>query len=63
MIGSRMQRVVRGSLPRRLCREVTPRAERSLFSATNPLLEKKTIKVPTMGDSITEVSAAAMPRS
>lgn len=30
--------------------------ERSLFSATTPLLAKKTVNVPTMGDSITEVS-------
>mmetsp|Transcript_23955 Transcript_23955/g.68180 ORF Transcript_23955/g.68180 Transcript_23955/m.68180 type:complete len:234 (+) Transcript_23955:89-790(+) len=29
-------------------------ASRSFVSATTPMLEKKTVKVPTMGDSITE---------
>ncbi len=33
---------------------------RSIFSATPRLLEKITVKVPTMGDSITEVSVAAL---
>jgi hypothetical protein len=31
-------------------------ASRSFVSATSPLLEKKTVQVPSMGDSITEVS-------
>jgi len=38
-----------------------PKQSRSLFTPTIPLLEKVTIKVPTMGDSITEVSSGSFP--
>ena len=35
-------------------RVITLPGRRRIASATLPLLEKRTIKVPTMGDSITE---------
>jgi hypothetical protein len=38
-----------------LLRKTSYRCGRGFLSATLPLFEKKTIKVPTMGDSITEV--------
>jgi len=62
MIGSQLKHLAaRGSLlSRHLCRTpingLARTQSRSIFSATSPLLEKKTFNVPTMGDSITEVS-------
>lgn len=64
MILSRTPHLIRGKLPRVMSAVMLNRSsaalaamqERSVFSATSPRLEKKTVKVPTMGDSITEVS-------
>ena len=36
---------------------------RTLVSVTNPLLERQTMNVPTMGDSITEVRTRSIPRN
>jgi hypothetical protein len=53
-----LSRVLRRSLARPAIAQmqtVITVSNRSLVSRTAPLLEKHTMKVPTMGDSITEV--------